>query len=459
MTNWKPYIEGGSGPKYQSLADAIQRDVFSGRLKPGERLPTHRELADAIGVNVSTITRGYVEAERRGLISGTVGRGTFVAADAQAATFMVSFEPHVPGLIEMGLIEPLYAFEPPIQDGLRKLMRRRNVDSFMRYSDPRGLPEHRAVGADWVGLYGLKVEPQDVVVCSGAQHGITCCLSALFCAGDRIGVDSLTYPAMKTLANMLGIRLVALPMDEQGVTPEGLDVACRRGALKGVYLMPGLQNPTTSTMSQQRREEIAQVVQKHSLVLIEDDAYDLTVHNDTPPISAMVPEQSVYIAGLSKALAAGLRVAFMAAPKELRRPLSQAVLNSVWMTPPINAELACQWIMDGTALWTLERKREEARVRNAITREILGGYEYRGHDTGFFIWLALPEPWRGSAFEAKARAAGVNVFGAEKFAVGESNPPAMARIALSGPETQEDLRQGLGILRNVLEHPEEGLDM
>ena len=417
MTNWIPSLERDDGsryPKYRALADAIQRDVFSGRLKPGERLPTHRELADAIGVNVSTITRGYVEAERRGLISGTVGRGTFIAPDALTTTFMVSFEPCTPGMIELGLIEPFYDLDPDIHQGMRRLMRRRNPDAFMRYSDPRGQPEHRAAGADWVRLYGYDVSPREVIVCSGAQHGLTCCLAGLFSAGDRIGVDALTYPGLKTLAAMLGIRLVPLPMDGRGTTPEGVDTACRRDGLKGLYLMPGVHNPTTATMSMERREALAGLVRKHSLLLIEDDAYDLTVRNSTPPVASFVPEQSVYVAGMSKAVAAGLRVAFLAAPKNLRRPLAQAVLNTVWMTPSLNAELACLWITDGTASAALERKRREARKRSAIAREMLQGLDYSGHPTGFFIWLALPAPWRGNTFEAAARAAGVNVFGAEK---------------------------------------------
>ena len=206
----------------------------------------------------------------------------------------------------------------------------------MRYSDPRGLPEHRQAGANWAGRYGLDAIAEDVIVCAGAQHGLTCCLSGLFRAGDRIATDALTYPGMKTLASMLGIRLVPIAMDEQGMMPEALDAACRRDTIKGVYLMPGVHNPTTATMSSKRRDDIARRAEVHDLIIIEDDAYDLTDPGEQTPVGSRARHRSVYVAGMSKSLAAGLRVAFLVAPKPFLKPLAQAVLNTIWMAPPLN---------------------------------------------------------------------------------------------------------------------------
>lgn len=442
------------GPKYRALADAIERDVFSGGLKPGDRLPTHRELADVLGVNVSTITRGYAEAERRGVVSGAVGRGTFVSSDAATSTSMVSFEPNAPGMIEMGLVYPYYSLDPDIREGMRRLIRRRDPAAFMRYSDPRGLPEHRKAGAAWLARYGLDVSPENVIACSGAQHALTCCLGAFFRAGDRVAADSLTYPGMKTLAAMLGIRLTPVDMDEDGMIPESLDTACRRESIQGLYLMPGMQNPTTIGMPAERREALARVAERRSLLVIEDDAYELTAGGGAPPVASFLPERSLYIAGLSKCLGAGLRVAFAAAARgDLRRELAKAVLNTVWMTAPINVELAAQWIMDGTADRTVERKRGESRRRFDIAGDSLGGLRFQGRRTGLFLWLELPESRRGRSFETRARELGVNVFGAEKFAVGGARVPAGARISLSGPRDADELRRGLSVLRELIRNP------
>ncbi|WP_085102408.1 PLP-dependent aminotransferase family protein [Desulfovibrio gilichinskyi] len=450
MTKWNPILEGEEGPKFRALADAIERDIFSGKLKPGDKLPTHRELADELEINVSTVTRGYVEAERRGLISGTVGRGTFVASDARVSSSMVSFEPHAPGLIELGPANSFYELDPDIQEGMKRLIRRKNSNVFMRYTDPRGLPEHRAIGAEWCKRYRFEVTPDDVLICSGAQHALTCCLTGLFRAGDRIATDSLIYPGLKTLAAMLGIRLVPVAMDKEGMLPDALDAVCRREKITGLYLMPEFQNPTTACMSAFRRETIALIARKHGLIIIEDDAYALTVQSSLSPVSSLAPENSVHIAGLSKSLAVGLRVAFMSSPKSLRDKLSHAILNTVWMTPPLNAELATEWIKDGTADRVIKLKQNEAEKRFSVIKDLLSGLTYFGKPTGLFIWLQLPEPWRGYTFEARARESGVNIFGAEKFAVGDSVVPAMARISLSGTRTTDELLQGLNILLEIL---------
>jgi len=450
MTIWTPRIATESSPLYKELADAIERDIANGILKPGERLPTHRDLADALDMNVSTITRGYREAEKRGLATGTVGRGTFVASDACTSTAMVSFEPCAPGMLEMGLISPLYHLDPDISDGFKRISRRKDPTSFMRYTDPRGLPEHRQAGADWAGRYGLEATAEDVIVCAGAQHGLTCTLSGLFRAGDRIATDALTYPGIKTLAAMLGIRLVPIAMDEQGMTPEALDAACRRDEIKGVYLMPGVHNPTTATMSETRRDDIARLAESHDLIIIEDDAYDLTDPGETTPVGSRARHRSVYVAGMSKSLAAGLRVAFVVAPKPFLKPLAQAVLNTIWMAPPLNSELATMWINDGTADRTIQIKRTEAARRYMIACDLLEGIRFRGKPSGFYLWAELPEPWTGHALETAAHQAGVNVFCAEKFVVGETTPPAAARISLTGTESLDDFRKGLTLLKNII---------
>jgi DNA-binding transcriptional MocR family regulator len=450
MTIWTPALARDAGPLFVELADAIERGVADGVLRPGQRLPPHRDLADLIKVNVSTVTRGYREAERRGLVSATVGRGTFVSSDAVTATSMVSFEPSVPGMLEMGLITPLHFLDPDVTEGFRRLARRQNPKTFMRYTEPRGLPEHRAAGAAWARRYGIEAEAEDVIVCAGAQHALACILGGLFRAGDRIATDALTYPGMKTLAAMLGIRLVPVPMDEEGMTPDGLDAACRRDAIRGIYIMPGVHNPTTSTMSEARRDALAALARTHDLLIIEDDAYDLTNPGGYTPVGSRDRKRSLFVAGMSKPLAAGLRVAFLVAPRRLLRPLAQAVLNTIWMTPTLNVELAAMWIGDGTASRVLAEKRAEGARRYMRACDLLEGLRFRGKPTGFYIWLGLPAPWTGQTFAAEAAARGVSVFGAERFTVGESPAPAAVRISLTGAERMDDLVQGLTTVRQIL---------
>lgn len=447
---YSPVLAGENGPVYKELADTIERDVAAGVLAPGTRMPTHRDMADALGLNVSTVTRAYKEAEKRGLISGTVGRGTFVSSDAAASTSMVSFEPAMPGMIELGLIEPLHDLDPDITEGFRRIARRKDPKSFMRYSDPRGLSGHRSAGAHWAGRFGMDAGPEDVIVCAGAQHALTCILSGLFRPGDRIAADGLTYPGIKTLAAMLGLRLVPIAMDEHGMVAESLDAACRRNELKAVYLIPGVHNPTTATIPESRRNELARIARWHDLLIIEDDAYDLTDPGRISPVGARARERSLYIAGLSKSMAAGLRVSFVIAPRHLLKHLAQAVLNTIWMTPPLNVELAAMWINDGTADRILKQKRDAAARRYMLACDALDGFRFRGKRSGFYLWLDLPETWTGNALEQAAHQRGVNVFGAEKFAVGDTAAPKAARVSLTGPSDLDELAKGLRILKQIL---------
>lgn len=451
MTIWTPSIQNNDKPLFRQVADAIEHDIFSGRLQPGEKLPTHRDLADVLEINVTTVTRGYKEAERRGLIAATVGRGTYVSSDAQTTTPMVSHEPHAPNMIELGLINPLYHLDPDLTVALKKLCRSRDTSALMHYSDPGGLPEHRAVGAQWANRFGLGVTASNIVVCSGAQHALTCSLSSLFHPGDRIATDCLTYPGMKTLAAMLGLRLAPVEMDSAGMSASCLERICRRQKIAGVYLMPGVHNPTTLTMPQSRRKELAQVITRHNLIAIEDDAYDLTRPGIIPPTTMFAPDNGVYIAGISKAMAAGLRVAFLVAPPKYRQPICEAVLNTVWMTPALNVELVSMWIKAKVADKIIDMKREEASRRYALAQKILRGYSFTGIQTGFFIWLTLPAPWRGIDFERRMRELGVNVFGAEKFTVGDAIAPAAARISLTGTKSMEELTTGLHLIKRVLD--------
>ena len=432
------------------LADAIERDIATGTLAPGERLPTHRDLADALELNVSTVTRGYREAEKRGLVSATVGRGTFVTSDAVTNSAMVSFEPCAPGMLELGLIAPLDYLDPEITEGFRRIARRKDPSSLLRYSDPRGQAEHRRAGALWAERFGVRARAEDVIVCAGSQHALTCVLGGLLRPGDRVAVDALTYPGLKTLASMIGLRLVPIAMDEQGMVPDSLDAACRRDEIKALYLMPGVQNPTTVSLPDARRNEIARLADRHDLIIVEDDAYDLTDPGRIAPVGARAPHRSVYIAGMSKSLAPGLRVAFAVAPQPMLKPLAQAVLNTVWMAPPLNVELTAMWINDGTADRVVAAKQAEAARRYMLACDILDGLRFHGKRTGFFLWLELPEPWTGHDLEQTAAQRGVSVFGAEKFVVGQSPAPRAARVSLTGVESLDQLEQGLRTIRAIL---------
>ena len=446
---WKPQIDSKK-PLYLAIADALERDAAEKILKPGQKLPPQRDLADALKVNLSTISRSFKECERRGLISGTVGRGTFISVDSGVSVPLVQPDTPQTGLIEMGLVLPFYHLESEIAAQIKKVFKSLDPAPLLRYTDPMGLPEHREAGAIWSKRLGMEARMDEVLVASGAQNALACCLTGLFRSGDRLAVDALTYPGLKTLAGLLGLRLVPIPLDDSGILPDALEKACRRDPVKGLYLMPEFQNPTTCRLSGDRRKMVLQIIERHGLILLEDDAYGYTSESRPTPLSAELPMNGIFICGLSKAFGAGLRVSFIRAAPKFQESLKQAILTINWMTSPLTAEMATRIIHSGLADKAMAAKRIEAETRCKTALKRLSSFSIKCRPQGFFIWLELPDYWTGREFELTARQAGVRIFCAEKFAVGGGKAPAAVRVSLSGVETRDKLDKGLDILAGIL---------
>lgn len=480
MTKWHPNINKLEKPLYMGLVKALEEDIEAGRLKPGDQLPPQRELADLLGINLSTVTRAFRKCELKGLLSGVVGRGTFVSADVKTSLSLVS-----PGAakisegadqgqpqgqaqhsadgtqpIEMGQVLPLYCLDQDTARWSKALLAEMDLTrmaQLIQYADPAGDLVHRQAGAQWLRRFNLPAEASEVVVTAGSQNAIACCFLTLFSHGDRIAVDALTYPGIKTLAALHGIRLTALDMDDEGMQPQSLAAACKNEGIKGVYLMPECQNPTARRLSAKRREALARVIKDNDLILIEDDAYAYNGDLAAVPLSALAPDQGIYIGSTSKLLGPGFRTSFVKVPRRYLEAVKKGVLNTIWMASPLTVELVSQLIVTGRAEQVISAKRAEAKRRNELATAILGDYQLGARTHGFYQWIGLPKQWwgKGTEFEWAARAVGVQVYCAEKFLVGSRQLPQAVRIALSGPASMAELEKGLLLLKKLLESGEE----
>jgi DNA-binding transcriptional MocR family regulator len=458
MTIWEPQITAGNGPRYVAIANAIARDVESGVLPEGTQLPTHRELAERLGVTVGTVTRGYAEAERRGLTVGEVGRGTFVRARRDPEDFGWRDAAHTgseTGVIDLSLACP---WVPPdgeegrlLAQTLEQIARSRDLDELMVYNPTTALPRHRAIAAEWIGAMGLETSPERIVVTNGAQHAMTVVLATLLRPGDTLMTAELTYPGLKALGQMLGLRLHGVAMDEEGIVPEALDKACDGAPARALYVVPTIQNPTSATMSESRRRDIADVARKHGLVVVEDEIHVALHQTRLPPLAVFAPERTLHITTLCKWATFGLRIGFIAAPDRVVERLRSGVRSSLWMPAPLMTEVATRWIADGTADRLGERKLVELTARHALVREILGSrFEVLTDPRSLHLWLPLPAPLRSDECVAQARQRGVWIAGAEAFTIGRDVPHAV-RVSIAAVPHRAELRRGLEILAEVLD--------
>jgi len=453
MTIWQPDLSSRKGPKYRAIAEAIAADIAGGRLAPGDKLPPLRDLAWTLGVTVGTVGRGYAEAERSGLVKGAVGSGTYVLQPGYRQIQAMPTYPE-PGIVDMSIAAPA-----PAQEGgyfatiLRRLADDPKYGALLDYQPQGGTPRHREAGAAWLARTGIEVPPERVVMTSGAQHGIAVTFAALTQPGDRIATEFLTYNGVKAAAAMLGVKLEGLPMDAHGLRPDGFEDACKRGRLRALYCIPSGHNPTTGIMPAARRAEIAGIALRYGVNVIEDDIFAGLLPSRPQPLSSMVGDLGFVVTSLSKAVAPGLRIGYVAGPAAIVDRLRIGVRSTCWAATPLTAEIATQWIEDGTADTILRDRRNEAQARLVQVRDILDGCAFESVPGHLYIWLHLPDPWRANDFTAEAARHNVRVTSSEAFAVGRAEPPHAVRVCFGMAATRDEMAAGLKTLAGILAAP------
>ncbi|WP_347905004.1 PLP-dependent aminotransferase family protein [Pseudomonas purpurea] len=428
-------LRDGSGMKYKRLADAVEQGIQDGSIEPGCKLPPHRLLADSLGVTVGTISRAYAELERVGRVVARVGDGTYVrqrgmerprdggfrnVSDEPQTGFDMSRNQPIPGQETLFLSQSLQALacDPEALQGISG------------YTVDAGLLRYRAAGAQWLSHREFAPGAEQVICVNGGQHGLLCALMALLKAGDTLVTEQLTYPGLISATRMLGIKLMGLGMDDEGLLPSTLDEACRNHRVSALYCTPTIQNPTAAVMSAARREAIAEVCRAHNLLILEDEAHAVLAHERPLPLSFFAPERTILIGSLSKTVSAGLRVGYLHAPLPLVSRLSAAVRGTCWMATPLTLELATSWIERGVAEQLLGQQRVEISRRKALVAGLLNGLAYKTHPNSPHFWIEVPDPWRASQIEAELKQNGYLISTAEAFAVGHAAVPQFIRVSV-----------------------------
>ena len=436
--------------RYKHLVDQFAADIRAGRLQPGTRLPPHRQLAAREGLALVTASRVYAELEAMGLVSGETGRGTFVKEAAlppgqgvellASAADMVDLSfnyPSLPGQAEM------------LRSALRQLALGGDLEALLRYQPLGGRPHEREIAARHLADRGLAVTGEQLLWVEGAQHGLMLSGLAFLQPGDVVAVDSLSYPGFKLVAEALRLELLAIPARGAGPDLAQLEAACRRRRVRALYTMPTLHNPLGWVMGLQRRRELVALARRQEILLIEDGAYAYLADNAAPPLAALAPELTVYVSGLSKSVAAGLRSGFVVAPKDWIPRLERALRANSWSTPGLTSALACAWLADGTVRRLEAQKRADARQRQQLAAELLGPLKRQGHANSYFVWLPLGEDVRADQVAMDLFRRGISVSTAEPYATGTLVPHAI-RLALGSVDLPQ-LRRALQTVREVID--------
>jgi len=435
--------------RYKFLVDTFADDIRSGRLAPGTRLPTHRQLAADHGLALVTASRVYTELEAMGLVSGETGRGTFVREIALPPGQGSGQMNVAAGLLDLNFNYPSLPGQADLlRTALRQLALSGDLEALLRYQPHAGRLHERAAVARHLLNRGLTVEAEQVLVVSGAQHGLAVTLMGLLKPGDVIAVDALTYSGFKVLAETLHLEILAVPVTRAGPDLQALQTLCRQRPVRAVYCMPTLHNPLGWVMEMSQREQLVSIARQHNLMLIEDAAYAFLVENPPPPLATLAPERTVYVGGLSKSIATGLRVGFIAAPPAWVKVLERTIMATTWNVPGVMSAIAVAWIEDGTVAQLEAQKRQDARARQALAAQVLKGLATISHPSSYFLWLPLAEEVRADQVAMTLQREGVSVSTAEPFAVSAHVPHAL-RLAL-GSVDMPALREALLTVRRVV---------
>jgi DNA-binding transcriptional MocR family regulator len=450
--DWIPTVSEWRGPTYLRIVEALAADIASGRLVRGQRLPTHRALAKALKVDLTTVTRAYGEARRRGLLEARVGQGTFVSETTARAPHQVP----VPVSIDLSMNLPPQPVEANldlrIEQGLATIRAEAGFSAFLGYARPGGNPDDRAEAARWLKSRLPQASSERILVYPGSQAIIFNSLLSLTKPDDVVLTEELTFPGVKAAAARLRVRLVGVAMDHEGARPDALDDAFRKHRPKAAYLVPTQQNPTTATMSAARRTMIAEIIRKHEGILIEDDVYG-PLEPNASPIASLIPERTYYAASIAKCMAPALRVSYLVVPDaEVEQKMRATLQATMQMPPSLMVSLVTHWLKSGIANEIIRAIRNEAAARQQLAARLLKGVPYAARPTSHHLWLPLPGHLGGPEMLSRLMRNGLAVVGDDAFAVSEAVPRGL-RIAMGVARNRAELSHALQTLSHAFNAP------
>jgi DNA-binding transcriptional MocR family regulator len=459
-TIWAPDFRNAAGPKYLVLIQSLRAAVRSGELAAGTRLPPVRELAWQLGITPGTVARAYKMATEEGLIDSKVGRGSFVAGVAAPAP--VVEEPLInavqPEFLDFRACRASDVGQGAlIGEGLAKVGRElSNIDYPTAETDRCA----RQAVCDWIGQDRAgRLTADDIVLGLGAQNSVIMTLqTCLSGAAPVILTEELAYPGMRHAARLLRAQIIGVAMDQHGIRPDRLEEALRQHGGQVFLTSAEVHSPTTIRTTPERRQEVADIARRYQLQIIEDDCHCIT-RPEAPSYRALCPERGWFVSSLTKVFSATLRFGYVACPSPMAQAARQVAQSSFYGLPQPILDLSCELLRSGE----VERVRQEVietvanRVKTAVN--ILGRWDIRWRPDVPFIWLRLPQGWRGSRFAMACEARGIRIKPADEFALADGAAPHAVRLALNSSVPDEAFESALKTMSHLLANPPAAVDL
>lgn len=431
-------LPDSKAPLHERLADAVEKMISSGRYGRGDRLPTHREISREAKVAIGTVTKAFDLLEKRGLVRSETGRGTFVNAVVETNDEFVDLNFNVP----LPVVD-----EAQFRAAAVLASSRLGSVANGGYPEPGGGRDQRAAVAKWLSETRLQVDPDDLLVCIGAQHAIHLAMADLANHTQVVATEAAAFSGAIAATRNLGLELQAVDHDRHGMIPSDLQRVLRESGCKAIYLTPVCQNPFGFEMSEERRREIVEICRQNDTYIIEDDIYSVYAQSKSATFYELAPDRVYYINGLSKSVTPLVRVGVLMPPRSRRAAIATRVRAEVWGASPFDTEVAKALFEAGAHIQARDILRSEARARVELARRILDLSDVPMPGGAPHVWL----PMATASAEQLARRAlerGVRVTPPDATAVGGEKSGGV-RLCLMAPHQRGSLEKALQILASL----------
>lgn len=466
MTKWIPNLTGTDGPLYLRLANRIEQEIGAGSLKEASKLPPQRDLAFDMGVTIGTVGRAYAILRQRGLVSGEVGRGTYILARSHTQAVGDGPSPLLgtrslivpPGKLLMDSTSAPNVGQASLIEEFAAKVARDHPSEVNSYT--RKVPSSWVdAGVRWLATDSWRPEPAAIVPTLGGHSAILAVIAAVTAPGDKIIFEQLTYSSIARSASLIGRRVVTVDTDADGTDPDDFERVCAQQHPKLAFLVPGLHNPTLTTMPEERRRAIVSVARKHNVILIEDAIYAALLDEQPPTLAELAPERTYHVGSLSKTVAAGLRGGWVCCPPNAATPILTATKMLSGGTPFLLAEVSARLVLSGEADAIRGRVKAEIEARGALARSTLDGYDFASHKHAPFLWMKLPEPWLSGTYKNAAASEGVIIDDEDEYKCGRTDRAFhRVRVGFTTPATRGEVETGFAKLRSLLDNRFAGYD-
>jgi len=458
-------------PLYRQLFLQIKGLIASAQIPKGARLPATRELAGQLGLNRTTVSAAYELLEAEGLITGHVGRGSFVAgATAPAASSLLDWRnilresaPSGPASASTGIHISFATSRPsellfPLQEfraSCTEVINSPDAQTILQLGSPSGYAPLRRYLLEQSRVEGVAGESDDIVITSGVQQAFDLLQRTLVANGETVLVEDPVYPGLKNVFHRAGARVVGVPVGPAGLDLEALERAIVKERPRLLVITSNFQNPTGSTLPLASRQAILRMAQRAGVIIVENDIYGpLCYEGDAiTPIKQLDDSgHTVLLRSFSKLAFPGLRVGWAIAPSALIEKLTEAKQLSDLHTDQLSQAVLLRFAESGRLenhrAHMLEAGRERLQAARAACEKYLpSGAEFTRPRGGMNLWVRLPQPLDAGELLQRAEREGVTYLPGRYFAVSRTESSAL-RISFAGL-APDQIGAGIAILGRI----------